>query len=90
MGIPTPVPLDYNRHAIVMSYIDGKPLNQIKEIPNPKVVYETLMQLLFKFVEMGIIHGDFNEFNLLMDKKAKLYVIDFPQIISVKHPNAEL
>lgn len=90
LGIPTPVPIDYNRHAIVMSYIDGKPLNQIKEIPNPKVVYETLMEMLCKFVEIGIIHGDYNEFNLLLDQKGKVFVIDFPQIISVSHPNAEL
>eukprot|EP00826_Nyctotherus_ovalis_P038787 TRINITY_DN3657_c0_g2_i3.p3 TRINITY_DN3657_c0_g2~~TRINITY_DN3657_c0_g2_i3.p3 ORF type:complete len:263 (+),score=113.53 TRINITY_DN3657_c0_g2_i3:667-1455(+) len=73
-----------------MSYIDGKPLNQIKEIPNPKAVYETLMEMLFKFVEVGIIHGDYNEFNLLLDQKGKVFVIDFPQIISVNHPDAQL
>jgi len=73
-----------------MSYIDGKPLNQIREMPNPKEIYETLISLIFKFGEMGIIHGDFNEFNLLLDSKGKVFVIDFPQIISIKHPNAEL
>jgi len=90
LGIPTPMPIDYNRHSIVMSYIDGKPLNQIKEIPNPRVVYETLMEILCKFAEIGIIHGDYNEFNLLLDQKGKVFVIDFPQIISVSHPDAEL
>ncbi len=73
-----------------MSYIDGKPLNQIRDIPNPKEVYETLMNLIFRFGELGIIHGDFNEFNLLLDQKGKIFVIDFPQIIPVTHPNAEL
>lgn len=73
-----------------MSFIDGKPLNQIKEIPNPKAIYETLMEMLCKFVEVGIIHGDYNEFNVLLDAKGKVFVIDFPQIISVNHPDADL
>ena len=73
-----------------MSYIDGKPLNQIRDFPNPKELYETLMGLIFRFGEMGIIHGDFNEFNILLDKTGKVFVIDFPQIISITHPNADM
>jgi len=34
--------------------------------------------------------GVLGEFNLLLDSKGKVFVIDFPQIISIKHPNAEL
>jgi RIO kinase 2 len=28
-GFPTPVPLDWNRHGIVMSFIDGATLTNI-------------------------------------------------------------
>lgn len=42
------------------------------------------------FAKHGLIHGDFNEFNLMVNELGtKLTVIDFPQCISVKHPNAK-
>ena len=35
----------------------------------------------------GLIHGDFNEFNLLLNDRRKLTLIDFPQMVSVAHRN---
>jgi RIO kinase 2 len=45
--------------------------------------------LVKKFASYGLIHGDFNEYNLLIDKNGKLTIIDFPQCISSNHPNAK-
>jgi RIO kinase 2 len=46
--------------------------------------------MVIKFVENGLIHGDYNEFNLITnDQGTELTVIDFPQCISVNHPNAD-
>lgn len=39
--------------------------------------------------EHGLIHGDFNEFNLLINSKYNVTVIDFPQMISTNHLNAK-
>jgi len=40
--------------------------------------------------ESGLIHGDFNEFNLLVKKDTEeIIVIDFPQMTSTDHPNAD-
>ena len=33
---------------------------------------------------MGLIHGDFNEFNLMIDDKEKITVIDLPQVTFAK------
>ena len=41
---PTPVPIDSNRHAIVMSHIKGYPMANIKELGNAKKVYEALLE----------------------------------------------
>lgn len=41
------------------------------------------------FVNNGLIHGDFNEFNLLIDSDGKITVIDFPQMISIDHKEAK-
>jgi RIO kinase 2 len=36
------------------------------------------MDLLVKFAEFGLIHCDFNEFNLMINEDYDLFVIDFP------------
>ena len=47
--------------------------------------------MLIKFAEYGLIHGDFNEFNLLIThaEPHEIVLIDFPQMISINHVNAE-
>eukprot|EP01043_Picozoa_sp_COSAG02_P024265 COSAG02_NODE_1322_length_13259_cov_71.269985_2_plen_39_part_00 len=38
---------------------------------------------------MGLIHSDFNEFNLMVDEEQTVTVIDFPQMVSISHRNAK-
>ena len=45
--------------------------------------------MVVKFAEYGLIHGDFNEFNILISEEGKLTVIDFPQCISSSHLNGK-
>eukprot|EP00742_Colponemidia_sp_Colp-10_P005119 GILJ01005467.1.p1 GENE.GILJ01005467.1~~GILJ01005467.1.p1 ORF type:complete len:487 (+),score=83.54 GILJ01005467.1:39-1463(+) len=86
---PVPKAIDCNRHAVLMSLVDGYPLTQIKSLRHPRRVYETLMNLMVRFAQAGLIHGDFNEFNLLINDREDITVIDFPQMVSSDHPNAE-
>ncbi|KAM8792732.1 serine/threonine-protein kinase RIO2 [Eudromia elegans] len=86
---PVPKPVDYNRHAVVMELISGYPLCQVRQIEDPASVYSELMDLIVKLANHGLIHGDFNEFNLILDDDDHVTMIDFPQMISTSHPNAE-
>ncbi|NXC50473.1 RIOK2 kinase, partial [Penelope pileata] len=86
---PVPKPIDYNRHAVVMELLDGYPLCQVHQIEDPAAVYSELMDLIVKLANHGLIHGDFNEFNLILDNDDHVTMIDFPQMISTSHPNAE-
>ncbi|NXT58346.1 RIOK2 kinase, partial [Pluvianellus socialis] len=86
---PVPKPVDYNRHAVVMELIDGYPLCQVRHIEDPASVYSELMDLIVKLANHGLIHGDFNEFNLILDNDDHVTMIDFPQMISTSHANAE-
>lgn len=105
-GFPVPEPLSQTRHTIVMSLIDAFPLRQISSIPNPALLYAELIGLIMRLAKYGLIHGDFNEFNiLLLEKKDEGTIknkemgeqshsftpilIDFPQMVSVDHTNAE-
>lgn len=89
-GFPVPTPIDQSRHCIIMSLVDGFPLRQVAEHPNPGKLYSQLMALLVRFARAGLIHGDFNEFNILIrDEDGEPVVIDFPQLVSTNHKDAE-
>jgi RIO kinase 2 len=87
-GFPVPTPVDQNRHCVVMSLIDAVPMYSIRDLPRPQVVLERLMRLLIRLGRSGIVHGDFNEFNLMIGPDQKVTVIDFPQIVHLNHFNA--
>ncbi|CAL8248271.1 unnamed protein product [Merluccius merluccius] len=88
-GFPVPKPVDYNRHAVVMELINGYPLCQIRELQDPPGLYSEIMELIVKLANHGLIHGDFNEFNLMLDDSDHVTMIDFPQMVSTSHANAE-
>ncbi|KAF9453750.1 RIO1-domain-containing protein [Macrolepiota fuliginosa MF-IS2] len=89
-NFPVPRPVDQARHCILMEYIDAYPLRQVAELPSPGKLYSKLMDLIVRFASAGLIHGDFNEFNILVRRQSgEPVVIDFPQMVSTSHENAE-
>ncbi|KAK9696569.1 Serine/threonine-protein kinase rio2 [Basidiobolus ranarum] len=88
-GFRVPIPIDQNRHCIVMEYLDAFPLRSIDEILDPGKLYSDLMNLIVKLARYGLIHGDFNEFNLMIKEDGSPILIDFPQMVSTSHTNAE-
>ncbi|KAI9821800.1 MAG: hypothetical protein M1827_002381 [Pycnora praestabilis] len=120
-GFPVPEPLAQSRHTLVMSLIDAFPLRQISSVPDPPSLYAELISMILRLAAYGLIHGDFNEFNILIEEKSKNtptenpasreeslegsasqyprptsevtltpILIDFPQMLSIDHPNAEM
>uniref|UniRef100_A0A060T3P2 Serine/threonine-protein kinase RIO2 n=1 Tax=Blastobotrys adeninivorans TaxID=409370 RepID=A0A060T3P2_BLAAD len=92
-GFQVPTPIDQSRHQIVMSLVDGFPMRQLREHDNPGRLYSTLMEFIVKLANHGLIHCDFNEFNIMIreefeDPDQEIVVIDFPQAISIDHPDA--
>ncbi|KAI9019171.1 RIO1 family-domain-containing protein [Phycomyces nitens] len=88
-GFPVPEPIDYSRHCVVMELIDAFPLRQVDEVGNPGKLYSELMNMIVKLAQYGLIHGDFNEFNILIRSNGDPVLIDFPQMVSTSHINAE-
>lgn len=99
VGMTVPIAVKQNRHMIVMSLVDGFPLRQIDKVPDPAGLYAELLEMVVRLAGLGLIHGDFNEFNILIkeveveggegDVKLVPVLIDFPQMVSVEHENAE-
>ncbi|XP_046373574.1 serine/threonine-protein kinase RIO2-like isoform X2 [Haliotis rufescens] len=88
-GFPVPKPVDFNRHAVVMELLAAHPMCQVHQLQDPSAVYSECMELIVRLGNCGVIHGDFNEFNLMVDGEDRVTMIDFPQMVSTNHPNAE-
>lgn len=68
-GFAVPEPVAQDRHTVVMELIDAFPLRQISEIPDPATLYGRLIEMVLELAKFGLIHGDFNEFNILIIEK---------------------
>ena len=62
---------------------------QVHELGDTPEVYSELMEMIVKLANCGLIHSDFNEFNLMIDSNDRITMIDFPQMVSTCHANAE-
>lgn len=132
-GFPVPAPVACSRHTVVMSLVRGTPLYQIRHLGqrHARALYAELMALIVRLAGVGLIHGDFNEFNVMVEEEhdderheeeeeaymppltgaeaeaaaaaeeekeeeeetteritLRPILIDFPQMLSVSHPNA--
>jgi RIO kinase 2 len=72
-----------------MSLVKAYPMVSVKGLSNPETVYHSLIEQIIRFAEHGLVHGDFNEFNLMIAEDESITVIDFPQMTSTTHINAQ-
>jgi RIO kinase 2 len=93
---PTPRPVDHNRHCIIMSLVKAHPFGQVRHLRHPARLYNKLMNLIVRLAEHGLIHGDFNEFNLMVNDDEEVWIflylncfcwiyIDFRWLCAVHH-----
>lgn len=72
-----------------MQLVPGYPLCQVHDLAEPQRVFDDIMNLIVHLANYGLIHSDFNEFNIMVDDKDRITLIDFPQMVSTSHVNAE-
>lgn len=53
-----------------------------------EAIFNVCVTILKRLAEHGLIHCDFNEFNLMTNSDGLVTMIDFPQMVSTNHPNA--
>jgi RIO kinase 2 len=85
--VSVPLPIDQNRHTVVMSIINGPILNRCR-LEAPGEVLEEILENVRKAWAAGIIHADLSEYNILIGN-GQVVLIDWPQWIATDHPNAE-
>lgn len=95
-GFIVPTPYDALRHCVLMEWIKGYPMKHMKKYPAYKKLYSDLMNFIVKLANHGLIHCDYNEFNIIIrdendaaDHEFGFVVIDFPQCVSIEHVDAK-
>jgi RIO kinase 2 len=85
-AVSVPLPVDINRHTVVMEFIPGAMLNRCT-LERPGEVFTEIIDNVRKAYLEGVIHADLSEYNVMHDG-SRVYLIDWPQWISTDHPNA--
>lgn len=89
-----PQPFDNSRHCVLMEHIRGYPMRRLRKHKNLPKLYSDLMCFVVRLANHGLIHCDFNEFNIMIKDELDgeddpgYVVIDFPQCISIQHQDA--
>nr|WP_187146093.1 RIO1 family regulatory kinase/ATPase [Staphylothermus hellenicus] len=91
VGADVPRPLAFNRHVVVTEFISGVELYRRPQLNNPESALDRILNTLRKaYLEVGIIHGDLSEYNVIVDiEKDKPYIIDWPQYVYRDDPMAD-
>ncbi|MDD1684308.1 MAG: serine/threonine protein phosphatase [Methanoregula sp.] len=85
--VSVPLPIDQNRHTVVMSLVSGQNLNRCR-LAEPQRVLDEILENVRKAYQAGIIHADLSEYNILMEDD-RCVIIDWPQWIETGHRNAQ-
>jgi RIO kinase 2 len=89
-GVAVPEPISQNRHVLVMGMIEGAEMAQLREVPAPKRILKEILRNVRKaYLEVGVIHGDLSEYNIIVKPDRHILIIDWPQYVMKEHPNAE-
>ena len=89
-GVAVPEPIKQNRHVLVMGMIDGTELYHYPELPDAQTVYnEILVNVRKAYHDSHLIHGDLSPYNIIVQPNMHVLIIDWPQNVSTKHPNAK-
>lgn len=84
-NLPIPKFYFHTNHLVVMEYLEDYYLLNDVEITNKDKVYNSLCNFIIDLYKRGYVHGDFNEFNVLINEREEIKVIDFPQSVSVNN-----
>jgi RIO kinase 2 len=88
-GVAVPEPIRQTRHVLVMGMIEGAELYHYPELPDAQAVYsEILANVKRAYGDAHLIHGDLSPFNIILQPSQHILIIDWPQSVSTKHPNA--
>jgi RIO kinase 1 len=91
-GVRVPKALACHNNMIAMEYIgtEEMPAPLLKDVflDSPDEIFDDIVENLRKIVDVGLVHGDLSEYNILMDGDVPV-IIDVGQGVPLEHSMAE-
>jgi RIO kinase 1 len=95
-GVRVPKPYGYFNDVLLMELVtdsDGQPAPRLGEIDLPpekaREYHAFLIRQVVRMLNIGLIHGDLSEFNVLVDADGPV-IIDLPQVVNAAGNNGAL
>ena len=89
-GVSVPRPIAQNRHVVVMGMIHGDELVEYVDVGDPQSVLLDILDNVRKaYLKAGVVHSDLSEYNVILKPDGTVLIIDWPQYVTRRHPNAE-
>jgi len=85
--VAVPEPIAHDRHVIVMGLVNGREMSNTM-LGDPVVILDKILAQIKLTYELGIVHADLSEYNIIVCADERIALIDWPQWVSVSHPNA--
>lgn len=91
-GVKVPYPIKAEKNVLIMGFVgnkEGVPYPLLKNVKpkNPEKLIKILTKYVEKLWKNGLVHGDLNEYNIIMEKDVPI-VIDIGQAMQTRHPIA--
>ncbi|NJD98377.1 tyrosine protein kinase [Thermococcus sp. LS1] len=86
-----PRPIAWNRHAVVMEFVEGTELAELRDTDLTKEeaaqVLDRVLEEYLKIVRFGIVHSDMSEFNIVLTDD-DILIIDWAQYVTTAYPES--
>jgi len=87
-GVAVPRPISWNRHVVVTSLVEGVVLYEVPPLSDPADVLDKILENVKKAYDVGIVHGDLSEYNIIITPEEECCIFDWPQWVDRNHPSA--
>ncbi|WP_456423340.1 RIO1 family regulatory kinase/ATPase domain-containing protein [Thermococcus sp.] len=86
-----PKPIAWNRHVLVMEFVEGRELAELRDDELTREEAESLLDRILeeylKIVRFGIVHSDLSEFNVVLTED-DILIIDWAQHLTTANPES--
>lgn len=86
--VSVPRPIAKDRHVLVMGLVDGVELANVAYITEPEIVLDDIIENIRRAYQLGIVHADLSEHNILIKPDGTVLIIDWPQWVPTGHRNS--
>jgi len=84
-----PRAIAFSRSTVLLEELAGVRLSQRPELTDPHAMVRTVLDSMrLAFLKARLVNADLSEYNILTTGES-IWLIDWPQAVSVEHPNCE-